>query len=692
MRKRPLAVLALLGACACGGERVARTPDANVLLVTLDTTRADRIGAWGHAAARTPSLDGLAREGIRFSRAYSSIPLTLPAHAALMTGTPPPVHGVRDNGGFFLGDDRTTLAEVLRASGRATAAFVAAFVLNHHWGIAQGFDHYDDAFGPDDPAAAADLHRQRDGAEVADRAIAWLDGNRGRPFFAWLHFYDAHWPYEPKGELARTFASAPYDGEIAYADAQLGRVLDHLRDLGVYENTLIVVTADHGEGLGEHGEPDHGIFAYDSTLHVPLVVRLPGATRRGVVDDTARDIDVMPTILDALGLETPAGVAGTSLLRPAERPAYAESFYVRFHYGWHEVTALREGRWKLVDLPRAELYDLESDPGELDNVADVHPERVAEMRAALRERASASPPRPQAIDPEALARLQALGYVGGVAKVDGSELPDPKGKVRELDLLIRAARATSEAMRSGRYAQAADVVERALEVEPNYVDGWQFLGTIYTRLGRPADAIRALRRVLDANPDSVQARMALARAHAANGEHAVAVDLADSILAGNPRYVSAYHAAAESLVALGRFDAAIDRLRRLERERPDATGTAYEIGRVLLAAGRLPEAEAQIRRALAVEPRLRSAHFNLALLADARGDREGARREYEAELASFPDHVEALTNLGILQMQTGRPSDGVRTFERLSSVAPSDPRAKTLLARARRSAGVSGSP
>ncbi|HEX6850495.1 MAG TPA: sulfatase-like hydrolase/transferase [Candidatus Polarisedimenticolaceae bacterium] len=692
MRIRSSVLVVALAVAACGGERELRRPDANVLLVTLDTTRADRIGAWGHATARTPTLDGLAREGLRFSRAYSSVPLTLPAHAALMTGTPPPVHGVRDNGGFFLADGHETLAEILRASGRATAAFVGAFVLNHHWGIAQGFDHYDDAFGPDDPVAAADLHQQRDGAEVADRAIAWLEANRARPFFAWLHFYDPHWPYEPKGELATAFASAPYDGEIAYADAQLGRVLDRLRELGLYENTVIVVTADHGEGLGEHGEPDHGIYAYDSTLHVPLVVRLPGASRRGVVDDVARDLDVMPTILDVLAIQPPAAVRGASLLRPAERTAYAESFYVRFHYGWREVTALREGRFKLVDLPTVELYDLERDPGETRNVADVHPERVAEMRATLRGMASASTPAPQAIDPEALARLQALGYVGGVAKTAGSELPDPKDKGEELDLLVRAARATSQAMRSGRYGDAAAVVERALEVEPNYVDGWQFLGTIYTRLGRPDDAVRALRRVLEANPDAVQARMGLARAHAAKGEHAVAVDLADSVLAANPRYVAAYHAAVESLVAVGRFDAAIERLRRLERERPDATGTAYEIARVLLAAGRLPEAEAQIRRALAVQPRQRSAHFNLALLADARGDREGARREYEAELASFPDNVEALTNLGILHMQAGRGLEGIRTFERLVATSPDDPRAQALLARARRSAGVSGSP
>jgi len=299
-----------------GGGAPPVDRQANVLLITLDTTRADRIGAYGYRDIETPNLDALAADGVRFDRAISSVPLTLPAHSTLMTGLRPPHHGVRDNGGYFLDDRWTTLAEAARASGRQTFAAVGAFVLHELWGIAQGFDVYDDEFGDDPDVKSHQMLRvQRDGAQVVERALEWLDQrDRGKPFLAWLHFYDPHHPYTPPSPFAERYAERPYDGEIAYTDSLVGRVVDYLRREGLYEHTLIVVVGDHGEGMGDHHEPDHGIFLYDTTLHVPLIVRAPQQRYRGVVRQVVRDIDVMPTVLAYLGLEPPAEVEGRSLL------------------------------------------------------------------------------------------------------------------------------------------------------------------------------------------------------------------------------------------------------------------------------------------------------------------------------------------------------------------------------------------
>jgi len=699
VRGRPQVGVALLAlvAAACGGSSDApltRKPGANVVLITLDTTRADYLGSYGKTDVATPNLDRLAAEGVRFDQSVTSIPLTLPAHTSIMTGSIPPEHGVRDNGGFYVPDDAVTLAEVLSGNGYRTGAVIGAYVLNRVWGLHQGFETYDDEFGPADPRDRKDLHEQRDGADVAASAERWLDAHGGERFFLWLHFYDPHYPYEPPAEYAARHPDDPYAGEIEYTDAVVGRVLDALRARGLYESTLIVVTGDHGEGLGEHREPDHGIYLYDSTVRVPLIVRAPGEAYRGVVHDLSRDIDLAPTVLDYLGIEPPPSFTGHSLLplaagRPApdDTRAYSESFYVRYHYGWKEPVAARTTRYKFIDLPEAELYDLRADPGELHNVIDVQPEIAAEMKAWLdvqREGGSsgADVPEPQAMDPETLARLQSLGYLGGSAPTADRDLPDPKHRADVIDALIAASRATGRSLRDGDVPDALAIVERAVELEPNFMDGWQFLGTLYVKAGQPDRAIAALEKILAVNPDSLPAREALSKAYLAKGDARTALDLLDAILATTPSYSGAYFDAAALLVERGQPDRALGYLQRFLERHPDSHRALWEIGTIRLRQGRPAEARAAIERALAIEPRIRSAHFNLGLIAEQSGDLARAAEEYRLELETFPDHPEALGNLGVLYMRRGETDLGIAAFERLVAARPDDAVAHYFLARA----------
>jgi arylsulfatase A-like enzyme/Tfp pilus assembly protein PilF len=682
MRARWIALLALIMVVIVtaglvwllkGRTALPRDPAANVLLITLDTTRADRIGAYGYAEIETPNLDRLAAAGDRFEQASSSIPLTLPAHSSLLTGLYPPLHGVRDNGGYFLDDDWTTLAESLAAAGRRTHAVVGAFVLHHLWGLNQGFQTYDDDFGKQDVKGHEILRVQRDGAQVVERALQFLEQYGDEPFFAWLHFYDPHHPYEPPGEFGQRYADQPYDGEVAYTDHLVGQILDHLRSAGLYESTLIVVVGDHGEGLGEHREPDHGIFLYDSTLRIPLIVRAPDELYRGVVPDVVRDVDVMPTILDYLGLSTPGEVQGASLLglmagrqERDGRYAYSETLYCRLHYGWAELASIRDGRYKLIDAPRPELYDLVQDPGELRNIHDGYLDVAAPLLERLdqirRQADGAAEQSRQELDPETLERLMSLGYVGSSAPATAGELPDPKDRLEAMNLLIRASRESAQLLESGSFGAAVELLEEVLAEEPNYMDGYLNLASAYRGLGRGDEAIAVLERALQLTPQNVNVMQSLGRAHLDRGDIETATALFRAINTRSPRYAQAYYGLAEAHVLAGEFDAAVEALERLLRFHPRTPLAQYEIGMVYLRAERFDEARRWILQALDSAPRLLNAHFNLALIAEGAGDREEARAEYEKELELFPDNREAGVNLGLLCAQSGDWSCADRAF------------------------------
>jgi choline-sulfatase len=434
-----LAVVGVISAVALSGlarilPGAAPAAPESVVLITLDTTRADRLSPYGFMNVSLPHLERLAGEGVVFDQATSVAPMTLPAHTSLFTGLLPPRHGVRDNADQPLAETETTLAEILRARGLRTGAFVGSVVLDPLRGLKQGFDEYQGVHSTGRNALAV---RQRRADAVVDDALRWLGAAAGPPSFLWVHLYDAHVPYDPPEPYASIYGHNPYVGEIAFADSQIGRLLDALDARRLMERTVVIVAGDHGESLGDHGEEDHGVFVYESVLRIPLIIRAPGVSPRRVAA-VVRLTDVMPTVLDLLGIPPPRadGVSLVDLLTgrrsTLDLEAYSESEYPR-RLGWSPLRALRDGRFKLIDAPRPELYDLDRDPFEERNLYDERGATAAAMARRLqvlarspsatgRESATALPSR-------LTAELAALGYVGTLAPRPSrvsALLPDPK--------------------------------------------------------------------------------------------------------------------------------------------------------------------------------------------------------------------------------------------------------------------------
>jgi len=448
-RRRAIAVLAAIllssNGCSRAGGSELRVPDGTpIVLISVDTLRSDRLPAYGYGGVKTPAIDSLRRDGILFERAYTHIPLTLPAHTSLLTGLLPPTHGVRDNLGYRV-DAATTplLQQTLKEAGYATGAGVSALVLQRSTGIATGFDFFQDDIEFTTTGVGIQS-LQRPGAETFNVVRPWLRSVADGPFFLFFHIFEPHAPYEPPPEHASRYPS-PYDGEVAAADEVVGHLLDELRSLGVYQKAMIVFLSDHGEGLGDHGEDEHGLFLYRSTLQVPLIIKLPRAERAGeTVDDPVQLIDVVPTLVSALGLPHGEQLKGTPLLAqprpdPRDNPIYAETFFPRLHFGWSDLAALIAGRHHFIDAPQPELYDLMEDPDEEKNLIGRKPALETDLRTALSafERPLMSPAE---TDPETRRQLEALGYVGRAATTEGDVLPDPKTRVHSLAQIRRAYR------------------------------------------------------------------------------------------------------------------------------------------------------------------------------------------------------------------------------------------------------------
>ena len=483
----------------------------NVVVVTLDTTRADRLGCYGYANAATPVLDRLAGEGIRFADAVSCVPLTLPAHTSIFTGLIPPNHDVRNNGEYRLDPSRTTLAEVLMGEGYETAAFVSAFVLDRRFGLDQGFSHYDDRVETTTGPRFGTAESQRSASAMTDAVIAWLASrNKDKPLFLWAHYYDPHDPYEPPPEYAQRFSADPYDGEIAFMDAQLGRLLSTLEAEGLAERTLLIIVGDHGESLGEHHEGTHGRLVYEATQHVPLILWCPPlVTQSQVVDDAAVSIvDVFPTVLDLLGVDFVGPLDGISLRLARQQPdrsVYAETMMTYLENGWAPLYALRRHTDKYILAPQPEYYDLAADPHELTNLLTVQaarPPAAGRLANALDDLLKSGPSAAQVaadavkVDDEALQKLRSLGYLGGAGPTEAKELPDPKlmMPVREVFLAAKLA------ARSRRFDIAYTRLHEVLEQWPNDPSVLRELGMICLQTNRLDEAKQVFSRHIELKP------------------------------------------------------------------------------------------------------------------------------------------------------------------------------------------------
>ncbi len=705
--------------------RGARFKGANVVMISIDTLRRDHLAPYG-ASFETPAASRLAREGVLFEHAVSQSPLTLPSHSSIFTGLYPPHHGVRDNGGFVLKPDVTTLAERLSGHGYETAAFVGAYVLDSRWGIAQGHRTYDDAFDYSGLERRDLTDVQRSGGRVVDAALAWLRGQRRgeRPFYLWVHLYDPHEPYAPPEEYRRRAPTA-YAGEVLYADAQVERLLAALDALGLRRTTAVLYLSDHGEALGDHGEPTHGIFLYGATLDVPMILSPPSGAERGFaggalagmrVRGLARLVDVTPTVLDLVGLDVPDGLDGRSLLplvvheaaRTAARDAvdpraeptgeagaraealvgpasYAETYYPRFHYGWSELIVVETERWKLVLAPRSELYDRRVDPTERHDVSLRHPRIAATLVGqleAMKLRAAGSEPTPEKIDPEALERLRALGYVGGTDTAGRSASrgkgprPDPKDQLPLLQELLRA-----QALRdAGRLEEAARRLEELSRRDPENPAVHLALASVHFHLKDAAAAIAAGRRALELDPDSATAVLDLAFAYQAAGRIGEATSGFQRVLELDPDNIKALVNLGEIHSARGDLPKAFDYYQRAATVAPRLPLVQVNRGNIALQLNRFDIAEEALRGVLALGEEHPGLHFNLAVIAEQRGLLATASREYRAEVAAHPQAFKAWVNLGLLERQAGRVEAALQAFERAAGAKADDMAGPYLLA------------
>ena len=591
----------------CGQAPPAARP--NVLLISIDTLRADRLGAYGARAIETPALDALAQGGIRFENAFTPVPLTLPAHWTLHTGVEPWHHGVVDNG-MSARTPPATLAERLSAIGYDSAAFVAAFVLHRSFGLDRGFDHYDD--GPATDAALDQVvHATAPADERVGRALRWLQDGRqrpARPFFLWLHLFDPHAPYQPPKDFRARYAGRPYDGEVAFVDSQIARLMAGLERLGVAESTLIVLTSDHGESLGEHGEQTHGVLLYEATLRVPLIVRLPAGQNAGEVRTEAATLaDVVPTLLACVGLPSGPEIDGRDLFGKKTgdvRRLGAISEYPRRRLGWASLVAVREGPFKFIAAPRPELYRLTDDPGEQKNLFDTERRQAVALARGVeaiglelgKRRDAGNTAEPDAED---RAGLAALGYVGATLEdLALSSRPDPKDVVGSLGELDRAYQLFAE----GRFEEAEQRFRQLLnETHFPKVAALEGLARVARLQGKSGEATAAYSRLLEVDPESVSALAQLILLARERGDSAAALEKARRLKELAPRDAAASRLLAEALVAAGQKDAAEAEWMQALAAVPDAGWLRLSLARFLLTEGRWPEAREHLDRLLAAE-------------------------------------------------------------------------------------------
>jgi arylsulfatase A-like enzyme/Tfp pilus assembly protein PilF len=624
----------LAGVMMTAAAMAGREPAPNVVVITIDTLRADHLGCYGYKQIHTPAIDGLAGDSLRFERAFTSVPVTLPSHSALFTGTYPMFSGMHDFAANKLSPGQPTLASVLKEQGYTTGAVVASAVLDSRFGLNHGFDFYYDHFDFSRLQESNLDEMERPGNLVADVTLDWLAKNYQKKFFLWMHLYDPHYPYRPPAPYDTEYKDRLYDGEIAFADAQVGRLIAFLKEKGIYRNTIVVLSGDHGESLGEHGEQTHGFFIYNSTLHVPLILHMPGGISGKNTAKLVNLADVMPTILEALKIPVPAQVQGQNVLttvdvkRGEARNLYAETFLPRIHFNWSELRGVETENYHFIDAPKPELYDLSKDPGETQNLYPqkkaVSEEMHAKLAALIRQYSAGEElAQKTGLDPALMERLKSLGYAGfsgggGDPTITDRSLPDPKDRIQVYELV-------SDAMAQSQHGQFAGSVEKlkeAVKADPDLVPAHYLLGLNYYRLRQFSGAVDEFQRVLKASPDYTLAVFYLGLAYAQNGD----------------------------------IDLAITTLKRTLELDSTNFAAAFNLGAAYLKKKMLPESMAAFREAIAINP----------------------------------DYVDAQRALGEILLYQGQVDEALTHLRQAASLAPGDPGNHAALAKALTEKGLTG--
>jgi choline-sulfatase len=661
--------------CSSEGKVPAGSPETPVILISIDTLRSDRLPAYGYRKIETPNIDAFRADAILYERAYTHCPLTLPAHGSMLTGLLPGDHGLRDNVGYRLGQTVPTLATVLKKNGYATGAAISAFVLRKETGIDQGFDFYDDQVRPLGPSHAIG-RVQRPGPETISAARGWIEKQRG-PFFLFLHLYEPHTPYDPPEPFRSRYETA-YDGEVAYTDQLIGEFFDFLKGRDLYDRALIILTSDHGEGLGQHGEDEHGMFLYRETIQVPLLVKLPQSSWRGKsISNPTQLVDIFPTIVEQTRSTFHlASLPGTSLLRlvqsaPARR-LYSETYYPRFHFGWSDLHSLVDGEFHFIQAPRPELYRLVADPDETKNVLSENRRTYTALRRAIapmmREAAAPAP-----VNAEEAAQLAALGYLGSSVTTDpGEELPDPKDKIFTFQEIRRAF----TYFRDKRHGDALELINRLLAENARMLDLWDLKSKSLQQLGRLDEALAAGKEGLKLSPNADHLAISVANLALELKRYDDAEKHAQLALRTEPG--QGREILARIWMARGDLERAEKEIRTALEIKRDRTAALMTLARLEKQRDRLDVALAHLDEALAELTAHRNRHLmNLHFL---RGDvlarlgrADEAEAEFHKEIELFPDQTQAYKNLILLLVTENRIPEATQLIYRLIEASPTPP-------------------
>jgi arylsulfatase A-like enzyme/Flp pilus assembly protein TadD len=673
--------------------RLRKGKDFNVILITLDTTRADRLGCYGFTEVETPTLDMFASRGVMFKKCYSTTPLTLPAHTSIMTGTLPPFHGVRDNGGFIVPPEIKTMAELFKDKGYATSAFVAAYVLDSKWGLNQGFDTYYDNFDLSKFEKVSLGSVQRPANQVIDQVLPWLEKNKTGRFFTWIHLYDPHSPYEPPPPYDRRYAAHPYLGEIAFTDSQLARVWDFLEANGLADDSFLVVAGDHGESLGEHEETGHGFFVYQAAIHVPLIFVTPFRSLQGRSSDRVSSLaDILPTVCGMTGLSAPGRIQGESLIpafdgRAKGTPplAYSETYYPRFHYGWSELRSVQNDRYKLILAPVPELYDVINDPGEDKNLVYLE-KQVYKTMSAEAERYIVKLDKNgyeldfAKIDEETREKLAALGYVGSFndpSKLKGRKLANPREKIGIFNELSRAR----EIGMSGQAEEAIGIIKRIIASDPEITDAYFALGNIYFKERRFEEAIAAFRVSLEKKPDDSFAVINIANSYAATKRFDEAENFVLDHFKRGFSDPQLYYLLGSLCVLQKKYDKAAGYFQECLARNAESAASHSALGAIYIEKDDTAQAESHVRAALEINPELTGVHYNLAQILEKQGRDGEAEEAYKEEVRLSPGHFKSMYNLSRLYRRAGNEAMELEYLNKCVAAEPSFPLSYFYLAR-----------
>ncbi|MHC4456695.1 MAG: sulfatase-like hydrolase/transferase [Planctomycetota bacterium] len=654
-----LLVAVVLLSCSKSTSR----PIRNVILISIDTCRADYLSCYGYSRKTTPNIDAIADAATLFENVISPIPLTLPAHCSILTGTIPPHHGAHDNFGYWLHGRNVTLAELLKENGFATAAFVSAFILDSQFAIDQGFETYYDNFNRQPASLGANERR----ADLTTRlTLDWLDSHSDDRFFLFVHYYDPHTAYEPPEPFASKFSDNLYAGEIAYTDHYIGRVIEKLKSLGIFDSSLVIITSDHGEMLGEHGEDEHGYFIYQSALKVPLIFKLPGQRKPQRIKEAVGLVDIAPTVCSLLGIAPPEQLHGRDLsvylrggsIPPKQRFIYAESLYPT-KYGGNSLLAVVSDRYKYIQTTRPELYDLELDPAESDNLVNLHTDLARMLREQLKQTLEENVRKTKsdagaAPDEETIRRLQSLGYVTGPVSEEfdfDQEKQDPKDL---LDFHMSTTR-LNRLMKHQRLEEARVLCEQLLLQRPDYYGIHRALGQIADLKGETQKAIPYMLRSLQLNPNQADLHNHLAMILASQNSHAEAIDHFIKSVELNPNQIGPHFAWAGILEQQGKLNEAAAHYTAILDIEPTTFSAHNNLGSVLLRQGKYEEAAAHCTRALQLNPQLPEAYYNLGNIRFQQADFEEAVINYQKALSLRPGWPQAQKNLSIAKSRMQTP-------------------------------------